>query len=545
MRFRYLLIIAIFLAAASLSLVRLDNTYFWDDEALTAIGAKNLLLTGHLTGWDGRNLVAYHNGTLLDKDLRLVGSPPLHHLIAAASFRLFGMSTWSGRFPFVLAGLASLCVLSLILRQEYSAASHICIYGTAVMATSISYLLNIRQCRYYSLAMLFSLLTFFMYRQCIRSSRLAYYILLAISAVLLFYSNFLLCAAFLAALALLCMVFHRDDLRKNIAKFSIAFFLFILATVPYAVINRIWYRPDVQYEGEPLHVWKLSLLWWNLRELNLLGFMPWMVAAGLLYFMIRYRRKCNEAAMALQWSVLCLGYVVSLVCMSYSHVVKTAIGDDRYLIPTLPFLCGLTGVFLWFVHSRTRIGAMAILILIVTTNLLSVTPTNWKFQLRLPAYIDEVLHDYPTAYSQAVQFLSENVKQDEKVFAWPEYANYPIMFYLGDKVKMCCTLYSTSHIPQDTIESLNAPLLVDENFPDWFILFGMDSRADERISFFSREHLYEGQQIQLSYRLVKVLDVYWFDSSRPELPWHTFGPRTGFDRQREAVYVMRCVGKKN
>jgi hypothetical protein len=40
--------VPIFLAAGYLSLARLDNTVFWDDEADTAIVAKNLVKTGCL-----------------------------------------------------------------------------------------------------------------------------------------------------------------------------------------------------------------------------------------------------------------------------------------------------------------------------------------------------------------------------------------------------------------------------------------------------------------------------------------------------------------
>ena len=45
--------------------------------------------------------------------------------------------------------------------------------------------------------------------------------------------------------------------------------------------------------------------------------------------------------------------------------------------------------------------------------------------------------------------------------------------------------------------------------------------------------------MQLEYRLVETLDVYWFDTSRPELPYHSFGPIVDFDERLDAVYVFR------
>ena len=71
---------------AYVSLVQLGNTYFWDDEAHVGIIAKNYLATGGLTGWDGRNLLAFRNGSLLDNHLRII-NPPLEYVVTAASFR--------------------------------------------------------------------------------------------------------------------------------------------------------------------------------------------------------------------------------------------------------------------------------------------------------------------------------------------------------------------------------------------------------------------------------------------------------------------------
>ena len=78
----------ILVTSGYLTLTGLDNTYFWDDEATVSIVAKNFLSTYQFTGWDGRNLYAYRNGTTLDRDLN-VHEPPLDILVAALSFGAF------------------------------------------------------------------------------------------------------------------------------------------------------------------------------------------------------------------------------------------------------------------------------------------------------------------------------------------------------------------------------------------------------------------------------------------------------------------------
>jgi len=92
------------LCAIYLSFAGLDHTLFWDDEALVAIHARNYLQTGTWTAWTGRNLAAYGNGMLLDDQLE-TRDPKVQHWLAILSFKGLGVSTWTGRFPFVLVGL--------------------------------------------------------------------------------------------------------------------------------------------------------------------------------------------------------------------------------------------------------------------------------------------------------------------------------------------------------------------------------------------------------------------------------------------------------
>ena len=536
------IIVFILLTAGYLSLVRLDNTVFWDDEAETAIVAKNLVKTGRLTGWDGRNLFTYRNGAKLDENLRPI-DPPLAYLLTAASFKLLGISTWAGRFPFVPAGLAGLLLLAVILRHDYGDNIPIWLYGAAVLALSTIFLLHIRQCRYYSIAMLFSLLTWYFYRLCIKTGKIICFLSLSISAILMFYSNFLLATAFLPALSLVHLIFHRRKLLTDMWKFSLALGLFAITTIPYAVYYRIWYRPDFVPYAESWYLRKPILLWWNLQGLNGSGILPWLAVAGLVYFVVRHHSKEKYISTIFEWAVLVAGYVLFLSMLSPQPIVEGCSADIRYLIPAIPFSAGLVGVFVWFIHRQTKPVAFAVLLIIVTTNIFSVTPVNWKFQWLLPSYINEIHHSYSTVNGEVIRFLEKNAKYDESVFVWPEYPN-PIIFYIGDKVRICCTLGRSSFIPLSRIKELNAPLLWEENFPDWIILLGLPPDTNKPLSYFSRPHLYQGRELKFVYKLVGTLDVFWVDTTRPEPSLHNFGPKTDFDRRTEAVYVMRRFSDK-
>ena len=177
----------------------------------------------------------------------------------------------------------------------------------------------------------------------------------------------------------------------------------------------------------------------------------------------------------------------------------------------------------------------------MTTNLPSAHPWGWGFRWLLPAYLGEVHHNYPTAYGGVVNYLRKNARQDDLVFAWPEYTNYPILFYLGDRVKLCCLLDRDTRLLAEKVEAMEragAPLLIDRHYPDWLVFFGANTDGASLLTKFSRPHTSGGQRVQIRYDLVAGLDVFWYATHRPELHLHSFGPKTTFDRDREAVYIF-------
>src|SRR5207249_9234807 len=120
----------VFAASAYLSLAGLSQAALWDDEAEVAIFGRNLLHTGTLTAWDGRNLFAYASATTLDAEMHS-RQPPLMFLVTALSFKLFGVSNGSARVLFVLCGLVALVVFRFVLRRELGQTPHAEFYAFA------------------------------------------------------------------------------------------------------------------------------------------------------------------------------------------------------------------------------------------------------------------------------------------------------------------------------------------------------------------------------------------------------------------------------
>ncbi len=548
--------ILILITAGYLSLTNLDLTYFWDDEAFVGIMAKNFLNTGELTAWDGRNLAAYVNGNELTNDLISI-NPPLDNLVAAVSFWIFGATTWAGRFPFVLFGLASIIVFSLLLRQHTEKDPWLWFYVLGSYAYSLGFLMNVRQCRYYALALFFSLLTLFLYHQCLRRKKVLYYILLAVSSGFLFYSNFLLTFAFLCSLILLHLLFYRNQLQQNDwFKVGLAIAIFALLTAPYAYYIRIWAHPD--YSG----IGGISLILQNFWYQNALGRLPWPVVPALVYFMIRSRRTGDQKIrLILQWVVLSASNVLVISLLSnYSGFFV-----EHYLILSLPFLAGLTGICIRYLHQRNSIIAIAVFIAILTTNIMSAAPLGskipysqrpgihdlrnrnpyeWQFEWRLPAYLHEIYNKYPTAEESVARFLDRYASQDDLVYSPTPSRLISLMFYKGEKIKICCLLENGTPLPRDKLANLKAPLFYEENFPNWLIVYGYFPAAKAMLHYFSRPHQEGEVTTRYYYRHVSTPNIFWYYSHRPELAVHRFGPHAEFDSSKgEAVYIFQRFPK--
>ena len=531
-----------FVACTYISLVHLHNTYFWDDEAHVGIIAKNFLATGRFTGWDGRNLFAFRNGTLLDNHLRII-NPPLEYVITAAAFGLFGPSTWAGRLPFVIAGLLSLVVLTWVVRDVIGKETRFWGYIVGGLAFSMPFLLNIRQCRYYALSLLFSLLTYQSYRWCLRTKHWGAFLALAVWSSLGFYSNHLLGIAFL--LALLCvhgLFYARDFTAKDWQKVLVTIGLFSTATLPYALYYQIWQRPDIP----ALELWylrKAKLLWWNLRDLNLIGYFPWVAAAGVGFFLVRHHTQQRPVLRLLrEWLTLGLSYVVCLALFSPQPTERPTIADVRYLIPVLPFFTGIVGLLLGALHEKMPVVALTLFLVNMTTNAFTLTPFHKELRWLLPAYLKEVHQDYPTSYRAVSQFLEHHATPDDLVFAYPPHANYPLVFYQGDRLKFCCLLTNQTQLPRHALARLPAPLFMEQHIPDWFIAFGHHPVVTQLLHFFQQHPANASAGGPHShFQLVEILDVYWRDTHRPELPWHSFGPKRDFDPHSEAVYIFKRV----
>jgi 4-amino-4-deoxy-L-arabinose transferase-like glycosyltransferase len=510
----------------------LGNTSFWDDEAQVGIIARNALITGRLSAWDGRNLFAYSGAKLVREDLS-VNYPPLMFWVAAAFFRLLGPSTWAGRLPFALAGLSAAIVFYRLLRREFPGQNGLYTYALAAMAYSVPFLLFARNCRYYALILLFSITTFYFYQRCLSERRLWQFVLGALSAVLLFYSHYLAGLAFLLALSATFLVFDRRTLaRADLKKLGLAVGIIALAILPYAFFYHVWHRPDVN-EPQATLLGKHILIAWDFLDLNDFNILPWTLAAVLVVLQILRRQTPGLVHKTRLWGFVFAANTVFVALLSAMPDHHFAGGDVRYLLAGLPFCAGLIGIAIYEISHLSRVLAWALLAVLVTTNILSRTPVNRRAQWLLPAFIDEITHDYPTATQAVADFLRTNSRQDELFVAFPDFMITPLQFYVGDRMRSCCMLDPAVQRNVELAQRLSAPVLRD-NLPDWLVAFGRSGSAGAALQYHEQQAQSQGEIYQLATRI----GLYSGQTQRPEIPDHHFGPLAEFDHDAKDVYVF-------
>ena len=187
-------IIIILTLGAFLLLFGLDDRPFWQDEAETAGLAKSVIKYGVPLAYDGVNIISQEQGREYDVNFLWRWSPWMQIYVAAAGFRFGGVNTFAGRLPFALMGLACIFLVYRLVRHNFGDRTW-ALWAATLLTCSVPFLLFARQCRYYSLGALFTLMSLYDFKEDWQS-RFRPALLLCLSIGFLFYTNYLLFFSF-------------------------------------------------------------------------------------------------------------------------------------------------------------------------------------------------------------------------------------------------------------------------------------------------------------------------------------------------------------
>lgn len=216
-------------------LPQLGDIYLWMDEAETAVLGKNILTYGYPRMFDGRNLMTYYP-PIHNADYVEIVLPWLQYYLAAASFYLFGVSTFSARLPFALCGIGALMLFPIVVRR-LTGDRWVQVVAPVLLMSFIPFILYFRQCRYYGLVILCSLWMIWAYMR-LAEGRRGSEMHLVISSAALFHSHYVVCAGTLIGLGLHWLFVFRNTLSWSaIVRTSLGF---LVLTVPWVLYAQFW-----------------------------------------------------------------------------------------------------------------------------------------------------------------------------------------------------------------------------------------------------------------------------------------------------------------
>ena len=491
--------------AALLSGAGIAQHVFWDDEANTAVIARNLLHTGKLTGWDGANLMAFRGGEDLDDALIQKTVPPLQYYVAAAGLALFGASDWGARVPFLLLGLGALGLL-----YRWAAA----LMGPGfpawlpplLLALDAPYLLYIRQARYYALTLfLFAALGW----AWSRLGKPRHTAVGAAAAVALFYANYL-CG--LAALAALTAFFAAPRWRNRA---HLGFFALVAALIGGAIVSLLATgKPGVPH---PLAA-ALRLFWWELRGLGEFELVPLALLPLLaLPFLVERLKALRPIASASTVLVLAMMLLLAAVAVASPQPLEvTERADMRYVLPVM--LLGslaAAGAIVILAASFGRVAAGAGLALLVLSN---AAYPGASLRCTLCEFARETVRPHPSGGDALVAF-ARSLPAGTLLHAVPATMTDALLFY-APRLRYGDRLAGDKPIDAGIRAALPAYVIADAVPPDVLVqaVGASPLRPGMMLSAGGR-----------AYRVDRVLPVLWFDGTRPDLPLHRFRADAALD----------------
>jgi len=432
----FLPILIILAVGAFLLLFHLDHRPFWQDEAETAGLAKNVLKYGVPRAYDGVNIISQEQGREYDQNFLWRWSPWLQIYVAAAAFRLGGLTTYAGRLPFAVLGLVCIFLVYRLVSRNFGDRAW-ALWSAALLTVSVPFLLYARQCRYYSLGALLALTSIYAFREDWQA-KTGPALLLGLALGLLFYTNYLLFLSFTGAAFLAAVLLYRAKMPWTRSLTLIigtgiiilpGLFLFHIQQQATMVNLEAIFANLVNYSGDffqfllPLPV-ALYLFWRWCRILWTRAGFPQESPDRFIFFL----------------ALVVIGNILLLT--------PAPQGELRYLVHLYPLCAIMLGWVICRAWRYHKFSGALLAVLLMGTNWLNVLPMYWLDLLNRPIHNDAYMLTYPnlplklylaeltSPYSDVnqnlIQYFNGHAQPAETILV--AYGDLPLQFYTSCRV---------------------------------------------------------------------------------------------------------------
>jgi hypothetical protein len=496
---------------------------FWDDESNTAIYGKSFFESGSLSAKVGKNILIHRNGIEVDDNFNNKIVPPVGYIASGLTSKIFGQSNFGFRMAFALSTFGMILLIILWIRRE-SLDEGLWTTIFISLSGSIALILFSRQCRYYAVATLLTVAILYFYR--FRNNTIKNIVIIGVLASLLLMTHYLIFASLGVLIAIDYLLFGRKEVEFNI-KHLIG--LVISQVIVIAAVMSKWspFGVDfVTYKSKNIIIDKLHLFWIHFRDLNSHEYMP--IALILVAIGVYFVKKDK----------LLLRVLIGLVVGIFMTVLFTpqpgnaSIADMRYISWMLP-ICILLGALTIYNLASNKYAKIAIALVCFHTTLVH-WPISFIFKgpstpLRSTtfSYLSEVFSDRLNTYGMVKDWLLKNTKADDIIVTEPTYASSPLMFYLSDR-KFGWQVDGKGRFRFRNLDEFHYKGKVN---PDYIVVFGPRVKNYQK-----NNYVVNGQR----YKLETTVNAYAQDGTRPEIPFHQFEEKKGFDKSL-GVHILKKI----
>jgi hypothetical protein len=427
-------LLSILVLATFLIFYGLAKRPLWQDEAETACLARNVLTFGLPVASDGVNVISQERGGEFDADYVWRWSPWLQIYISAASQAMLGSTTLAARLPFALCGLACLVFTYILIARRFGDRAW-ALLSITFLATSVPFLIFMRQGRYYGLSGLLSVVIIYCILDDWKKTRNI--ILLSICLGALFHLNYLLFISMLASLLVGIFTLYREKIHWP------SFLIIALSVAAICIPGLFIY--GIGKQGGMI---KIPLIIEYFKQ-YLSDILLFMIPAPVFAFFLWYWRKQITTWQKPRepdeiFVLFCL--VVFLVNISILSIAPQRF--FRYICHLYPLgaiVLSWAALKLW---NYCKICGVYFVVLVSLTNWLHVIPLEkiWRFQcpynntfnqlnwpnIPLYLYISEQLCDQPDVNAVLIDFFKANAKKNDVILV--DYNDLTLQFYTPFRV---------------------------------------------------------------------------------------------------------------
>lgn len=462
---KYLPLLAIALVAVILIFPNLASQVLWQDEAETASIARTIFQYGIPKAYDGKNFFSQNAGADYTDDYVWKWHPWLPFYILAASFKVAGETTFAARFPFALFGVGTV-LLTYVVGRTIFLNKRLALVASLLLLLSVPFLLLSRQCRWYTLAMFFSMLSLLAYNRMTQGKKFSAPLFI-FASTLLFHSNFIYFITLQASVWSHALIFYPRQRRTFVLPLltSIALnlpWLLLFSDVRYSehltgsslnadlVLSQVLkasrqYALDIEeFLFSPILL-ILSMLfcgisWWKLKciappNVNRLMAMVFLLLAGVLclgwFWRWPFARLLIGSSMVLSAFVISLTehnsyrkevllFLFFTVSTIAALVVTVPYPFFRYLAPLIPVLTiVIAAMFERGMELHPVLGVAVIVVFLSQGKLLG-------------EYFYELTHRYKGPMDGIVQYFQQHGSANDTVLI--TYGDITLAFYTKMKV---------------------------------------------------------------------------------------------------------------